>query len=319
MRRPAIVIGLCALSCFLGVLPVTAASSFTFTTFDVPLFGGAETLASGINVFGQVVGGSFDATFSEVLSHGYLRAPDGSLTLIDVPGAPGTNAQDINTIGVIVGSYRNFPGPGGRHCFMRNFGFFTTIDVPFPGASNTACRGINDQGQIVGVYITFNPFHRHGFLLSEGTFSTIDFPAPGVIGTIARRINDSGQIVGRYVDSSNVSHGFLLDQGVFTTIDFPGAKETGTGGINDNGQIVGTYRDANDNIFGFIKIEDTFTQIVLPGPVQNVGSVSNFIDTLDLISFLEGINDQGQIVGEFVGSDGRNHGFIGTPTGQDQQ
>ena len=108
-----------------------------------------------MNIFGQVAGDSADKNFSRTGFHGYLRDPDGSLTVIDVPfaGASGTVAADINVRGVIVGTYVD---AAGQHCFVLNAGEFTKIDVPFPKAFGTRCRGINDIGQIVGTYFDTN-------------------------------------------------------------------------------------------------------------------------------------------------------------------
>jgi hypothetical protein len=50
---------------------------------------------------------------------------------------------------------------------------FTTIDVP--GSIATEPSGINDRGQITGVYFTSDG-STHGFLDARGTFTTIDVP-----------------------------------------------------------------------------------------------------------------------------------------------
>jgi hypothetical protein len=44
---------------------------------------------------------------------------------------------------------------------------FTQIDVP--GAALTRAQGLNDRGQIVGIY--GDDVRRHGFLLSNGVFT----------------------------------------------------------------------------------------------------------------------------------------------------
>src|SRR2546425_4435210 len=146
MRRLAVFIGPAALSLILTVLPVALASSFTFVTFDVTFFGAVHTLPTGINDLGEVVGTSADAAGSSY--HGFLRSTDGSLTLVDVPftGAANTIPYDLDEIGVVVGEYED---AAGAHCFVLKSGLFYTVDVPFPGAFNTRCRGVNNRGQIV--------------------------------------------------------------------------------------------------------------------------------------------------------------------------
>jgi probable HAF family extracellular repeat protein len=47
-----------------------------------------------------------------------------------------------------------------------------------PGATFTQASGINDSGQIVGVYFDIAG-NEHGFLLDRGTFTTINVPGSG--------------------------------------------------------------------------------------------------------------------------------------------
>ena len=68
----------------------------------------------------------------------------------------------------------------------------TSIPIDVPGSSGTGARGINDTGQIVGVFFDASNT-QHGFLLSGGSFTTID--VPGSSFTAAAGINDTGQIV----------------------------------------------------------------------------------------------------------------------------
>lgn len=346
MKRLALIVAILVLSLAPSALTQSQQSppaSFAFTTFDFPATTALNTENGGINNLGVSVGDYCEDNVGNVC-HGYRRTARGDFTQIDVPGQPpSTFAFAINTNGVIVGAYFNPTG----HCFVLNAGVFTTIDVPsnvpgpFFGGFGTRCRGINDQNQIVGAYNTPGPTGtvRHGFLLSgsvfnggvliPGVFTPID--VPGATRTDAARINNNGQIIGRYMQGG-VHHGFLYDGTTFTSIDFPGAKETVAGGINNQGQIVGTYRDANDFLFGFIRTTNTsqnlpgssstatYAQIVLPGPGQNVGGAPTF-PLLDFTSWVGGINDRGQISGEYWGIENfvnpasgiHVHGFITAP------
>src|SRR6516164_10076428 len=132
---------------------------------------------------------------------------------------------------------------------------FTTLDDPSATqlAGGTHSQGINDAGQIVGVYD--NPglpgfFTPHGFLLSGGIYTTLDDPL-ATFGTQAFGINDAGQIVGTYFIGTT-PHGFLYSGGTYTTIDFRSATLTFAQGINAAGQIVGTYQDASGGTHGFL-------------------------------------------------------------------
>lgn len=218
-------------------------------------------------------------------------AQDRTFTTIEPPGSNGTNtfAIDINSRGLIVGAY---VGTDGRnHGYLRSKeGEFTTID--FPGAVFTRSAGINDQGDIVGMYrlATEGPLVRHGYLRnSEGEFTTID--PPGSFRTQALGINARGDIVGRYCTFEGCrarpirDHGFLLRDGVFTTIDVPGAVSTSAWKINSAGQIVGGYEDTARKSHVFLLSNDELTTIDFPGAVDTAPDQDN-----------GGINPDGDIV-----------------------
>lgn len=83
--------------------------------FDYP--GAANTVVSGINESGQIVGCYYGSWHSD--GHGFLRNPDGTLTQIDIPGAAGTCASGINDSGQVVGYYWDSPNwPNGYHAFV---------------------------------------------------------------------------------------------------------------------------------------------------------------------------------------------------------
>ena len=92
-----------------------------------------------------------------------------------------------------------------RHGFLFNSGLFVLIDAP--GATLTDPRGINDSGDIVGLYVDANG-RNHGFVRDGfGFFTTVDFP--GAVLTEIWDVNNAGQIVGRYIDGSGIHHGFM--------------------------------------------------------------------------------------------------------------
>jgi probable HAF family extracellular repeat protein len=167
---------------------------------------------------------------------------------------------------------------------------FTQID--FPGATFTEANGINNRGQIVGLFGDAGGVF-HGFLLEDGAFTQIDFP--GAPQTLPNDINDRGQVVGVFGASLLDAHGFLLHDGVFTQIDFPGALATVGLGINDRGQIVGGFIDAGGAQHGFLLDNGVFTQIDVPG---SPGTAPFDIDR------------RGRILGLFGDAGGAEHGFL---------
>ena len=78
---------------------------------------------------------------------------------------------------------------------------FSTIDVP--GAMYTEAYGINDAGEITGIYADSHGA-SHGFLYFDGSFETLDI---GTSLTEPRGINDEGDVVGNAADINDF--GFL--------------------------------------------------------------------------------------------------------------
>jgi uncharacterized membrane protein len=94
-------------------------------------------------------------------------------------------------------------GDGNRHGFVLSKGVYTTLDVS--GAAFTVAQGINNPGQIAGLYVD-EEGTSHGFVLSEGRYTTVD--VPGSFWTEIYSINATGEIVGAFEDEDGV-HGFV--------------------------------------------------------------------------------------------------------------
>src|SRR5262245_28069587 len=177
---------------------------------------------------------------------------------------------------------------------------YTTLDNP-SAASTTQPLGINDAGQVVGIFdlpIIFSTYY--GFLYSGGSYTTLSDPsstAPNGSGTFAYGINASGQIVGYYQgrNGDGRSERFRYSRGTCTTLDDPVATiSTEPAGINAFGQIVGSFRD-NDSYHGYLYSGGIYT--TLNGP-----------QTITL-THAQGINAAGQIVGWYANASG-THGFL---------
>jgi uncharacterized membrane protein len=128
------------------------------------------------------------------------------------------------------------------------------------------------------------------------TLTTVDFP--GSDFTAATGINSSGQIVGFYGMGFSPTQGFLLSGGVFTTISFPKSNvSTWCQGINNNGDMVGFYIDptGDGQPHGFVMQGGVFTQLDYPGAMSTQAY---------------GINNAGQIVGEYQPVGPGTNGFL---------
>jgi hypothetical protein len=78
-------------------------------------------------------------------SHGFVLA-NGVYKTLDYPNAFRTSLNDINSPGVIVGSWINSDGNGGGFLFVN--GKFK--DVVAPGGQGTAVNGISNYGYVTG-------------------------------------------------------------------------------------------------------------------------------------------------------------------------
>ena len=239
-------------------------------------------------------------------AQGQQSAP-GTYTTIDFPGAKDTveccsAILNINDEGEIVGGYLDKSGKG--HGFLLSHGSFTTIDVP--ASVYTEALGINSQGHIVGAYVDATNFNVHGFLLKDSEFTTIDFP--GAINTFVNWINSEGDMVGGYMDAAGNFHGLLVRRGAFTSFDYPGASNTFGLGINAKGEIVGIYLDSSAlNAHGFLFSKGRFDTFDFPGANTSVVACSGFGGG---VTYTDGINDEGAIVGGYCGADDHYHGFL---------
>jgi len=264
-----------------------AQAQYDFTTFDVP--GASSTQANGINDAGQIVGWYTGAGGNR----GFLLDIDGSYTTFDVPDATQTSANGITNSGQNVGV--DLDAGSADHGFLLDIdGSYTTLDVP--GATRgTYAEGINNAGQIVGVYQSDT---YHSFLLSDGQYTLLDDVGDW---TSAFGINNAGQIAGTaWIKIGGIyAHGFLRDtDGSYIT--FRVALETHASGINDADNIVGSAQSAVAT-FGFLRSSDgSYTRLDVPGATA---------------TYAAGINNASQIVGFYRDAAGTHHGFLATPGG----
>jgi hypothetical protein len=210
---------------------------------------------------------------THTIGHGFLRAPDGTLTIFDVPGTvPGFTVgaatfDGLNPAGAFVGLY--FDASGVSHAWLRDpDGTINEFDAPHAGTTADQFQGtfadcINPEGAISGWY-TDSDNVNHVFVRAPNGEIT-EFSAPGAgtgagQGTAAASISPDGTVSGSYVDAEGVSHGFLRSaQGFFTEFNVPGAG-TGAGqgtfcyGSNAARASTGYYIDNKGAAHGFVWI-----------------------------------------------------------------
>jgi len=271
--------------------PVAALNdSYTFTRLDVP--GAFQTLPSGINARGQIVGSYFKAEGG--LPSGFIY-DNGEYTTVVYPGAVLTQLRGISG-GDIVGTYR-MPGEPS----INIHGFILTksgefIPVNYPGHTSTIAQRILPDGTILGCYHDGDQMaSMHGFTKGRAGFSEIN--------TFASMNNGAtpggGKVVGLFTDmAAGKQRAYLIEGGVFTAFDAPGSTVTSAWDINPNGTIVGLFGDAAKLTHGYVLERGEFRTIDFPNSV--------YTDVF-------GINGLGDIVGKFrETATGPFHGYVAT-------
>jgi probable HAF family extracellular repeat protein len=247
---------------------------------------------------------------------GFLYRKGRFTPLATIPDAEFFQHHAINDRGELAGYFVDegtVLGPDGippetMHAFVTDRrGRVTAFDVP--GGSSPFPQGINDRGDIAGIYLD-SDLVQTGFLRDrKGKVTTIDLSP---IGTKARDVNDRGEVVGIYGEPADnelgyVVRGYLRNRdGKVSTIAVRGASETSPYAIDDRGRIVGTYFDAGitvgadgsypaGSLHGFIRDEGRVTRLDVRGAVATVAY---------------DVNDRGQVVGGYIDARGRQHGFL---------
>ena len=170
--------------------------------------------------------------------------------------------------------------------------------LDYPGAEETWAEGINDLGEIVGIYR--DATGSHGFFYDGlQTYSPLDYPSAR--RTTPQGMNDLGEVVGYYDFTSGLDHAFLYSDGTWTSLDYPDPTHTYTRAtdLNDSGQIVGYYFTGPDylytDIYAFVYESGAWTSLQYPDA---------------LYTWAQGINEAGQIVGYYQEVAGGRHGFL---------
>jgi hypothetical protein len=185
-----------------------------------------------------------------------------------------------------------FPG------FLLDRGRYVPIEHP-ASATQTLAFGINNHGQIVGLYDDAEG-RSHGFLRdSRGRYRTID--APGCYATGLTRINDRGQITGdcwttkeRY--EQGLKRGFLLERGRFVRVNVPGSDSTEAVGLDDRGRVVGETNTLEPlELHGYLWDDGRIRRIDVPGAL-GTGA--------------EEINERGQIAGAYFTDAVTSRGYL---------
>jgi hypothetical protein len=187
--------------------------------------------------------------------------------------------------------YNSLSKVSASRCLIHTYAF-ESIDVT--GATSTQVFGINNQGQIVGVYGDAVR-GQNGFLDTNGKLTTINCALEN--GTVLSAISNKDEIVGTYAYFGGF-HGFIWEGNgsCFDIADASGPASTNVWGVNDGGEIVGFYTDSAGNFQAFFDVDNKLTTITCP-------------NTADTRAY--GIGNDGAILGDYVDSGGTSyHGLL---------
>jgi hypothetical protein len=295
---------------------------YVFSSFDFP--GAAVTQAYGINARGDIVG-TFQNAPPNNQNHGFILR-DGEFIAIDFPGGDTdhTIATAIGPSGDVVGYYGLIGGPPtSAHGFLRDRqGNWSTVQNPPeldpPPTMTPGPLRILPDGTMVGCFHYATPLgvyiSMHGFTLApDGTFSRFDYPGAMSWAMHYGATPDGRMVVGVFT-SAGINHGYIVSDGVVTTFDVPGSGRATPQDINPDGVVVGMYRNPGEpsKVHGFVIDTHRSTDQANwehTQPVDVPGAS---------ITRIRGINARGDLVGDYVAADGKNHGFVSRDTGPEK-
>jgi hypothetical protein len=208
------------------------------------------TAAVKINDRGQIVGLYVD---SGGVEHGFLLN-NGQYSTIDFPGAVATEALAINNwiVPGIAGNYTD--SSGNVHGFVGIAGKFIPVNASF--AVNLSVNGMNDLGQLTGIYDLGGPLgtaQTFGFTGSLGLLEPLNYPQilNYPTSTLPNALNNKNEVVGE-ANQLRID-AFLEGGGNFQPIS-PGldaSLSTDGTGINDQGILVANFQDLAGSHAGF--------------------------------------------------------------------
>jgi hypothetical protein len=277
---------------------IAAAPPLTFTFSDVHANKTAmETDSYGVNNAGVITGDYVDSTG---VQHGMVLAGK-TLTTFDnkkcqvKTGSTGIAAYGINKAGTVAGWCTSTTGLLIGFTWAKG----TFVNINFPKGTGTEVNGINDKGDVAGLYLDAGGA-QHAFVKKAGgKYKSID--VAGDSSAAAWGINNTDQVCIYAINSAGTGYdSFIYNGKTFKKIGYPKAGTLGSvcHAPNNKGDVVGTYYDTAGTVHGWLLHGGKYFAFNDPKASNSTRA--------------DGLNDTLEIVGRYSPADGTSHGFKAT-------
>jgi hypothetical protein len=214
---------------------------------------------------------------------------------VDVPNSDKNRVTVINELGAIAGVF----GTGEGDEIWESYISRPHHTIKYPGARGTYVTSGSSRRMAGFVVDPGGKSGTFGFMRVKGVWSLFTDPNQGTGAdavTVIWDFNDSGYAVGYYLNSSGkkVPFGLNISTGIFTDLKPPGAHQAEATGINGKGDISG-WEQGFGEVQGFLETTGTYFRLSFPGAAQTRALRLNWQD---------------QIVGDYVDSSGKTHGYL---------
>ncbi|MGA8491684.1 MAG: hypothetical protein WB711_14760, partial [Terriglobales bacterium] len=244
---------------------IAAAPPLTFTFSNVRANKTAtETDSFAVNDAGMIAGDYVD---SKSVQHAMILAGK-KLTTVDHPNC--TTSGGFSS-GAIAFYGINKAGAAAGWCTSTKTGLYTGFvyksgkftAIKFPKSNGTQAIGINDSGDVVGLYLD-SANTQHGFVKKGAKYTSFD--VKGDTTTTAWGINNSGQIAVFALSSAGNYQSFLYNGKTFKKISDPKAGTSGTivRIVNNKGDVSGTYFNSSSDEIGFLLHSGKYYDVIDP-------------------------------------------------------
>jgi hypothetical protein len=230
----------------------------------------------------------------------------------------------INNAGLIAGYFgsgADAQHPNKGYLLHPNYHQHNFQNDNFPGSAQTQVTGLNNGGTKVGFFVDGNG-NQIGFFQKGNHFTQVMDPNSAPLATNSSGtpavgqllgVNDHDVAVGFYADANGVNHGYKynVDNGNFTELTVPN--------LPDGSSVTASAVNDHNTVVGFVTLpapSGSSSPGVTESWVQTANGNTGILMYPDSTSTSAlGINNEGEVVGDYVDVMGNMHGFTWTAKG----